>query len=375
MTRKPLRILLISSIKYWGGGEAWMLSVARGLTDRGHDVILVCQPNSRLAERARTAGLDPVLLRMRADLDPVVTFKLYSLLKNRKIRLVCANMDKEIRLAGPAARLAGVPLIRRRGSDMPFPNKLRFRLADRLLVDGIMVNSRATRRTLLEGNRWLCQEKLHLIYNGIPLEDQRGDANEDADRELDLAGRHPVLVMVGLLTSRKGHEVLFRAVQQIGDRYPRMAVLVVGEGPLRGRLEELSRHLGIAGQVRFTGFRDDVARLMRAADVVVLPSQNEGFGYVLAEAMAQARPVVASRISSIPEVVAEGRTGLLVPPGDAGALRDAILDLAADPDKARRMGLAGRRRVEKLFSLQAMLSKVEDLFAEVTAGGGFSRDS
>ncbi len=372
MNQSGLRILLISSIRYWGGGEAWMLSTARGMVDRGHDIALVCQPGSRLAERARAAGLDPVLLRMRADFDPVVVLRLYSLLRDRKIQLVCTNMDKEVRLAGLAARMAGVPLVRRRGSDMPFPNKLRFRLVDRLLVDGIIVNSRATRRTLLEGNGWLRPEKLHLIYNGIPLEEEEAIPAKDVAEELGLSGRHPVLAMVGLLKSRKGHEVLFRAVRGMRTRFPLMTVLVVGEGPLRTRLEALSRQLGITEQIRFIGFRDDVGRLMRAADVVVLPSLNEGFGYVLAEAMAQARPVVASRTSSIPEVVEEGRTGLLVPPGDAEALGDALIDLAGDPEKARRMGLAGRRRAERMFSLDGMLEKVEAFFAGVAAEGRFS---
>jgi glycosyltransferase involved in cell wall biosynthesis len=312
---------------------------------------------------------------MRADFDPVVVLRLYSLLRDRKIQLVCANMDKEVRLAGLAARMAGVPLVRRRGSDMPFPNKLRFRLVDRLLVDGIIVNSRATRRTLLEGNGWLRPEKLHLIYNGIPLEEEGTVPADDVTEELGLSGRHPVLAMVGLLKSRKGHEVLFRAVRRMRTRFPLMAVLVAGEGPLRARLEALSRQLGIAEQIRFIGFRDDVGRLMRAVDVVVLPSLNEGFGYVLAEAMAQARPVVASRTSSIPEVVEEGRTGLLVPPGDAEALGDALIDLAGDPEKARRMGLAGRRRAELMFSLDGMLEKVEAFFARVAAEGRFSEGS
>jgi glycosyltransferase involved in cell wall biosynthesis len=371
MKRFPLRIVLISSIKYWGGGEAWMLSVARGLSQRGHRICLVCQPGSRLAKRALAAGIAPVLMRMRADFDPIVVLRLHHLLRDRKIHMVCANMDKEVRLAGLAARMAGIPLIRRRGSDMPFPNKLRFRLVDRLLVAGIMVNSRATRKTLLEGNRWLSEKRLHLIYNGIQLRaDQEGSADKVV-REFSLSGSYPVLAMVALLKSRKGHEVLFRAVHGIMAEFPQVALLVVGEGPLRSHLEALAQRLGIADRVRFAGFRDDVPALMAAADMVVLPSQNEGFGYVLAEAMALAKPVVASRISSIPEVVEEGHTGWLVPPNDSLALQEALLDLARDPLRAKQMGLAGQRRVNDLFSLEGMLDEVEELFEKIVGEGGF----
>lgn len=385
-----MRLLFVSSIKYWGGGEAWMLSAARGLARRGHQVTLACQPGSRLEARARQAGLEPVTLRMRADLDPGVTWRCYRLIRSRGIELVCANMDKEIRLAGPAAALAGVPLVRRRGSDIPFSNALRHRLANRLLVDRVIVNSRATRDTLLRGNPWLGPEKLELIYNGIELGDGaeldhrseledriESDDGEAASRraapgrkavleEFGLAGCQPLLIVVGMLKSRKGHAVLLRALPHVREAFPEVGLLVVGDGPLMKSLQEQAAALGLEDCVHFAGYRRDARRLIAAADILVLPSENEGFGYVLAEAMARGKPVVASRISSIPEVVAEGETGLLVPPGDADSLGSAILELARDPERARRMGAAGRRRVEERFSLERMLSELEAFFARVT---------
>lgn len=346
-----------------------MLSVARGLAHRGHLITMVCQPGSRLAQRAWANGLAPLSMRLRADFDPLIIARLYRLICRRRIQLVCANMDKEVRLAGLAARLAGVPLIRRRGSDMPFPDKLRFRLTNRYLVHLIMVNSRATRQTLLQGNPWLSPRKLRLIYNGIP------DAPEEAMgkrrqvlEEFGLQDASPLLGIVGLLKERKGHEELFRALPEALAEFPQLALLVVGEGELRGRLEEWTRRLGITNKVVFTGFRDDVSRLMGAMDLLILPSRNEGFGYVLAEAMSLGKPIVACRISSIPEVVQDGLTGLLVPPGDVAALRDAILELVRHPIRARKMGQAGRQRVQKLFGLERMLDEVEALFGRVVRG-------
>jgi glycosyltransferase involved in cell wall biosynthesis len=369
-----VRVLLISSQKNWGGGEAWMLSAALGLARRNHHVTLVCQPASVLAEHALAEGFRPETVRLRGDFDPFVMARLYRLIRRRRIEMVCGNMDKEIRLAGPAARLAHVPCIRRRGSDMRYPNRWRHRLVDRCLVDLIIVNSRATRKTLLRGNHWLPAEKLRLIYNGIPLPPDAGPADRDAImREFDLEESGPVLGVVGLLKERKGHRFLFRALPRILKEFPGLSLLVVGKGALREHLEEMTRRLEIDRHVRFTGFRDDIPRLMKAMDIVVLPSKNEGFGYVLAEAMALSKPVVASRISSIPEVVEEGRTGLLVPPGDVSALGDALLDLLRNPQQARRMGRAGRRRVERHFSLERMLDEVERLFEEVIEGGGFRR--
>jgi glycosyltransferase involved in cell wall biosynthesis len=369
-----VRVLLISSQKNWGGGEAWMLSTALGLARRGHRITLVCQPGSELAGHAVARGFQPETLRLRGDFDPIVIVRLYRLIRRHRIQMVCGNMGKEIRLAGIAARMAHVPCIRRRGSDMRYPNTWRHRLVDRCLVRLIIVNSQATRKTLLRGNPWLPPEKLRLIYNGIPLPADDGslDGGEGVAEEFGLAGAGPVLGVVGLLKERKGHEILFQALPPILEEFPRLTLLVVGEGALREELEAMTRQQGIDRHVRFTGFRNDVLRLMGAMDILVLPSKNEGFGYVLAEAMSLSKPVVASRISSIPEVVEEGRTGLLVPPGDAAALRDALLELLRDPPRARRMGAAGRRRVERLFSLERMLDQVEELFGEIVGGREFS---
>ncbi|MCK4596749.1 glycosyltransferase family 4 protein [bacterium] len=352
-----------------------MLSVARGLIHREHQVTLVCQPASRLAARARECGIIPFTLRLRGDFDPLVMARLYWLIRRRRIQMVCANMDKEVRLAGLAAKLAGVPLIRRRGSDMPFPNKLRFRLVNRHLVRLIIVNSRATRNTLLQKNPWICSRKLRLIYNGIPTSPEGGAGKRgEVLGEFGLKGAWPVLAIIGLLKERKGHEILFRALPEVKMEFPRLALLVVGEGELRGNLEELACRLGIAENVRFVGFRNDIPRLMSSMDFLVLPSKNEGFGYVLAEAMSQGKPVVASKVSSIPEVVEDGHTGLLVPPGDVSALREAILELSRHPRRVRQMGEAGRRRVQKLFDLQRMLGQVEALFGQVVGEVSVSGD-
>jgi glycosyltransferase involved in cell wall biosynthesis len=146
--------------------------------------------------------------------------------------------------------------------------------------------------------------------------------------------------------------------------------LVVGEGELRGILEELAHSLGIAHSIRFTGFRNDISRLIGAMDLLVLPTKNEGFPWVLAEAMSLGKPVVATRVGGIPELVQDGHTGLLVPPGDGAALGTAIAEILGQPGRARQMGLAGRRRVRERFGVEKMLDRLEELFSQVIEDGG-----
>ncbi|MFN3477058.1 MAG: glycosyltransferase, partial [Candidatus Methylomirabilales bacterium] len=137
--------------------------------------------------------------------------------------------------------------------------------------------------------------------------------------------------------------------------------LIVGEGPLRPSLEQLSQELGLA-RCRFTGFREDIPNLLWLMDVFALPSILEGLPQVLLEALAAARPVVATRIDGITEVVQHGTTGLLVPPQDPTALADAIILLLKDQGLARRLGEAGRKLVEDRFALSRMIEKVDRFY-------------
>jgi glycosyltransferase involved in cell wall biosynthesis len=140
----------------------------------------------------------------------------------------------------------------------------------------------------------------------------------------------------------------------------------VGEGDDRSELEASAEALGIRGNVVFTGFMQDVREMMSTCDIVLVPSSREGFGLAAVEAMALARPVIASAQGGLPEIVVPGETGLLVPPNDPQALADAVSELLAEPDLARQMGANGRARVEQHFALGEQMRIVLDVFEELT---------
>jgi glycosyltransferase involved in cell wall biosynthesis len=141
--------------------------------------------------------------------------------------------------------------------------------------------------------------------------------------------------------------------------------ILVGDGELRGELEAQARRLGLAPHVRFAGWRDNVAEVLALADVFVLPSESEGFGRVLVEAMAMGRPVVATNVGGIPDIVLDGETGLLVEPADPAALASAVGALLDEPARAARLGAAGRARAESTFSLGAHVDAVERVYDEI----------
>jgi len=159
---------------------------------------------------------------------------------------------------------------------------------------------------------------------------------------------------------------------KIVQQFPSTRLLLVGEGPLRGDLQRLTKALDLERHVIFTGLRTDVPRLLQAVDVFVLPSLWEGFGLVLLEAMVAGRPIVASSVGAIPEIVLDAETGLLVPPRQPDSLAGAILALLENPAWAARMGAAGRKRVEAKFSLDTIVAQWDALYEDLLASKGIA---
>ncbi|MBI4577680.1 MAG: glycosyltransferase [Planctomycetes bacterium] len=190
---------------------------------------------------------------------------------------------------------------------------------------------------------------------------------EGARLALGLPVEGPVVAAVGRMSREKGHQVLLAALARLNGGRTAARLVLAGDGPDRAALETQARGLGLGGRVVFLGATDEVPRVLAAADVVAHPSHYEGFGLVLLEAMAAGRPVVASRVGGIPEVVEEGRTGLLVPPGDPEAMALALGRVLDDPGLARRMGEAGARRA-RAYDRGRKARRLVALYEEVLRG-------
>ncbi len=358
-----MRILFLNSIQMFGGGEIWMLRALRALQQRGHEVWLCCRPHTELAERAADAGIPVKLVRFRSDFDPWCILQLVRFMRRHRIEVVLTNMDKELRNAGVAAKLAGVrAVIPRRGIDYPLKNRWRYRFAYNVLATHVLANSHATKRALLQNAPWLDAERIEVIHNGIALDAFVQSARHSFRKEWKIPAQAPVLGFVGQLDERKGLGVLLSAFELIRQRLPEARLVLAGEGPLREMIESAARERGWEENVVLAGFVDDVAAVMQAIDVLVLPSYWEGFGIVIIEAMACGRPVITTNLSSMPEIVEDGRTGYLIPPGEAQALAEHALTLLQDRALRERMGTAGRERAAQHFSHDMMIARLEALF-------------
>jgi glycosyltransferase involved in cell wall biosynthesis len=186
--------------------------------------------------------------------------------------------------------------------------------------------------------------------------------------ELGLPADARVLLAVARLERQKGVDVALRALAAVRRSEPRAVLVVLGEGPERGALEALARELGVADAVFLPGRVGDVAALLAASDLLVHPARWEGFGLGPLEAMLAGKPVVASRVSSLPELVADGATGRLVPPDDPDALAGAVCDLLADAPLRARLGEAGRERARVEFSVARMADRTLAAYGALGAG-------
>jgi colanic acid/amylovoran biosynthesis glycosyltransferase len=258
----------------------------------------------------------------------------------------------------------------------------RFKLAEKVrdaaLVACISDFCRSQAMAHVEPAQWA---KLHVVHCGVDPRTWRppaGDAAAPPDRAApapatgDAAGApilaHPLRILtVGRLVPQKGHAILLDALALLRREGLEIAAELIGDGPHRGALERRARELGLAGVVTFAGAlgQDAVRARFERADVFCLPSFAEGVPVVLMEAMALELPVVTTRVMGIPELVDDGKSGLLVPPGRADAVADALRRLARDPAERRRLGAAGRRTVQERFDCTREAARLGELLAEV----------
>lgn len=241
------------------------------------------------------------------------------------------------------------------------------------LADRVTVNAAAVRAIVVEHER-CAPERIVMIPNGVALPASTaatGAAPATAD---DPRGSGPLVGMVGRLSWKKGYEFALEAAAQLRDRVPGLRFDIVGDGELRGDLEARAARLGLDGTVRFLGQRRDVPDLMRTFDCFVLSSVIEGMPNALLEAMALGRPVVTTSAGGSAEVVVDGESGLVVPPGDAAAIAGAVERVLADRAFAERLAAAGERRVRESFSLDAMLRAFDQLYRVRLAAAGVAVD-
>lgn len=352
-------ILHTEAARGLGGQEIRILAEARWLVEHGWGALVGCQPASPLLAEAAAAGIPAAAVRMRGVHDLAALLALRRLMRARGVSLVHTHSSVDSWLGALAAKSLGLPVVRSRHVSIPIlPRRaLVYRLADRVIASGEAV------RGLVVG-AGVPAERVVSILPGVDTARFHPDVSGARVRaELGIAPDRPLVGLVANIRGSKGHDVFLEASREVLRGRPDARFLIVGDGVGYAEVRSRVTALGLDPAVTLTGFRRDVPEVMAALDVLVLPSlRSEATSQVIPQAFAVGTPVVASTAGGIREIVRDGETGRLVPPGDARALAAAVRELLDDPQRARTLGRAGARLVRERHSLDASMARTTDVY-------------
>ena len=371
MADGPLRVLQIyPKADFFTGAAVQLRDLARGLAARGHHVTVVTPPSEAWATRCQEAGLAHVAIAMRRPYDPRAAWRLARLIRQQRIEIAHAHKGRARTLTLLAGLMgARALLVLNRGVSFKIGRVRRVGYTSRR-VHAIVAVCRSIKDGLVAAG--VPAGKIEVIYSGTDLDRfHPGVDGGPIRRELGLSAEHALVTQVGVRSWRGWQDVLasMRAVAAACDH---ARLLFVGAPPPRVvEIAARAREAGLEGRVLALGHRDDVPAILNASDVVV-DASYAGLGITgsIREGLACERPVIATALEGMPELVVDGETGRLVPPRDPAALAGAIVQMLTDPTAAQTMARAGRKRVETHFSLRAKLDATEALYRRLVAAGG-----
>lgn len=375
-----LKVLHFRSTSALAGPERCILELTHPLREQGFETQLLAfyrpkgVPLNPLLEQAEGKGLEVEQWADTAWFSPTVIRELAQKLGRDHIGLIHTHDYKTNLLGGIAARLAGVkPIATLHLHDLSTHRLRLYRILDLAVLRSfprVIAVAEALRQELIAAG--LPPAKVVTVHNGIGGQEFVSGAFSRAEglrQRLGIGDSQSVVSAVGRLCPQKGQGDFLESAAWVRKALPNARFLILGDGPAKEELRELCRSLSIQDAVSFLGHQRDVAAFMALSNCIVLPSVREGLPYVLLEALALARPVVATQVGGVPEVVQDGETGLLVPPRRPDRLAEAILYLLRNPAEAVRLGQRGRERVLREFTAEAMGYETAEVYREVLGGG------
>lgn len=360
---QSLRILHSECSTGWGGQEIRIFTEMKAMRARGHELFLASPMRTSLYRRCRESGFPVFDFNDAKWSYPAAILKLAGIFKKEKIQVVNMHSSRDGWVAGVAARMAGVPLIiRSRHIDVAYPNRLMSRLVYHRIPHHVLTTSARIATNIIEALD-LDSEHVTCVPTGIDLQRFHPEVKSLLRSQLGVKGRTKLIGMVSVLRSWKGHDYFLEAVDILSRQRDDLRFVIAGDGPMKDHITQRIYAAKLHKVVTMLGHRDDVENVLAALDVLALPSYaHEGIPQILLQALAMGKPVVASRVGGIPEIITDGETGLLVEPQNSSALAREILELAGSSDFAKKMAQKGREKVVKHHSLEAMCGQLEQIY-------------
>lgn len=371
---RPLSILMLESSRHWGGQEDRLIREARWLTKNGHRVMLACNPDAAIAPRARAAGVDVRPVPMRANVDLPGLIRLAALVREEKPDVLHAHSSKDSWFAF-WFHCRGIPVVRSR--HMTLPDTMRrgrrfiYRHGCRRLIASAKFIADNMRDSI-----GVPAGRVDVIGECVDTEEFRPGDGSAFRREFGIPDGAPLFAIVAMLREEKGHRTFLHAARQVLNHHPNARFAVIG-GPVATDSIELElrqlireKFAGLDPQpVVMTGFREDIAGIMRAIDCLVVPSAQEAQTLVIPQAFATRKPVIGSRVGGIPELIGDGVTGLLIPPQDSAALAAAMMKIITQPGAASAMAEGGYDLAHRELAIGTKMNLLLDSYRQAIAAG------
>jgi glycosyltransferase involved in cell wall biosynthesis len=373
MIKKVNILYIIDTLEKVGGTERHLLELAKNLNKELFDCT-VCVLNENTGCIAKEIEKSNIAV-MVIPVKKIYNFnafrqalKIIKLIKEKHIDIVQTFHFKADIYGGIISKVSRVPILissRRDLNNWQNRTALLFlsRIVNRFFNKFIAVSGDVKNLTIHD--EWVRPSKIVTINNGVDLERFHPYGQEEnmrIRRHLNINMGDCIIGCIANLREDKNYDVFLKAIAKLASVKKDIKCLIVGDGPLRKMLNSLSDELGISSCVIFTGYREDIPDILSIMDIFCLVSKKEGFSNAVLEAMAMARPIVATKVGGNKEAVVEQETGILVPHDDAGKMADAILELCNDVALREKMGLAGRKRIESVFTLERMIKEMEELY-------------
>lgn len=355
---KKLTILHTESSKGWGGQEIRILQEALGMRDRGYRVLIATEKDSTLFKRALQKGIEVFNIYF-SKYKPYSFMRVKDLIENERVDILNTHSSKDSWIASIAAKMSKnkPKIIRTRHLSTPISKSYMSKIIYDLIPDAIITTSKEIKDIMIKFNRF-DERKIFAVPTGIDLNLFKNENIESAIKEQGFK-----IGTIGILRDWKGHSYFIESIPIIKKAIPNALFFLIGDGPQRDNLKKLIDELDLNQSVKMLGFRDDMPEVIYSLDVIVHPSYaNEGVPQVILQALAMKKPVVASNITGIREVIFNYKTGLLVEPKNKWEIAEKVIELYNNKDLRIRLGEEGEKLVKNNFSIESMLSKLETIY-------------
>ncbi|MCK4359888.1 MAG: glycosyltransferase family 4 protein [Candidatus Cloacimonetes bacterium] len=358
-----MNILYISSKKRWGGVVSWMIKTASGLEKKGHKVWILSHPDSKLNKNL-PGNIRIISKKLGADYNPLMIVYLIYFIKNNKIELLVTNIEKEISIGGFAAKICGIPNIRRVGNDNDFFDRFKTKFNHNFYVTHSIVPCDAIKDKLKQQAEWLNMEEFTTIYNGRNPHCFIEEETIKRKKEIGLRKEDKIIGITSQLTNIKCIDQLIKAFANISKKNPEWKLVITGEGPERKNLEKLTSEINLNNTI-FAGFTAKPILTASIYDIAVLTSEIEGFPNSIVEYFAAGKPVIATDVGGVNEIITDNFNGFLIPSGEIDLLSKKLEILMNDEKLRKKFSANALITLNKKFTEDIMIEKLEKLYGNL----------